>query len=354
MKRLTQDPDTGRYFYVDDDMGSGYTNAIGAGLLTGDASGRSRTERTARPGSTVSLSDIASLKDIAQSYKSSEGGMSLDIPSMLGFGGDGGSSSGLTQIGTNMDGSAIMGPASSTASTGGWGFLGGGGGMGPYALGAAGAYGMYDLFGKNAERGGTGKGMLQGAASGAAIGTAFAPGIGTAIGAGLGGLAGAFSTKSRTRGEQHQRDKLIEMGINVPINEAAPDGKEWELNEKFRRSRNEADLTGKDIMNASDFYLMNGYDKLDAAKKEAIANKALELKLVREKLGKININTNNADYRKFVEEQLGTGQQSGGISRQEAKKQRARAVLGAINPAELTSGPRYDLAAIGQIKNQYL
>lgn len=257
---------------------------------------------------------------------------------MVGFGSDAGAT--LPQFGSEMGaGEFVAGVPYAVPSAAGIG---------------VGAYGLYDLFNKNAERSGTGKGILQGAGSGAAtgagIGTFIAPGAGTLIGAGIGatvgGIAGAFGTKSRTRGEQHQRDALIARGINVPIDQTARDGKAWENNATFAKTRNEADLVGNDIKDASDFYAqIPGYEKLNDAQKTKVAQQALNSGLVREKLGKINVNmADSADYQAWVKQMMdstATPQNTGGggsgyNSREERKKQIAKDIYDSSLDPRLT------------------
>lgn len=65
------------------------------------------------------------------------------------------------------------------------------------------------------------------------------------------------------------------------------------VNNKFANSRNEADLTGRDILGYSTFFDKFGNDwlgKMNDKQREAIANKALERGAVREHHGTIDIN----------------------------------------------------------------
>lgn len=229
--------------------------------------------------------------------------------------------------------------------------------IGNYAPGIAGAYGLYDLY-KNREDIGTSKGYAQGALSGAGIGFTIGGPVGAGIGAGLGLLGNAFGIggKSRTKGEEKLRGSLAEQGIVIPN----ADKKEWEDNPIFRESRNESDLTGKDIIHAADFYTLPGYAEADAAKQEAIANEALKQGLIEEKLGKINVNMTDA-YKAYLEGQLGqndaapTSGNSGGGSAGDAKKNRKRAALQALLPmAQTTKAPRYDINVSPLINNPYL
>lgn len=171
--------------------------------------------------------------------------------------------------------------------------------------------------------------------------------------------------KSNTRGEQHQRDRLIEEGIPVPIHETARDGKAWELNPIFAESRKESDLTGADIKDASDFYaLIPNYQKLSNAQREKTAQQALNLGLVQEKLGKINVGLKDSpEYQKWVDQMMATVGQptaapqtdSGENKRardEEKKRQRKEQALSmlALSPQE-NLGTRYDFNEI--IKNPY-
>lgn len=265
-----------------------------------------------------------------------------------------GAAAGATDLSSAAAG-ALGGGAATGFFTGNGLLSSGAMGVGDYIPGVAGAIGLYDLS-QNRERIGTGAGYLEGAASGAGIGYTVGGPIGAGIGAGIGLLGNAFGIghKSRTKGEEHAREALAEQGIVIPNS----DIKEWENNETFKKSRQESDLTGKDIIHAADFYGIQGYDKLEAAKQEAIANKALELGLIREKLGKINLG-HSAELDAFIQSQLGGGGVSG-PSREaaaEAKRNRKRAALAQIMPelnAPVTTGPRYDLDPSALIKNPYL
>jgi hypothetical protein len=169
------------------------------------------------------------------------------------------------------------------------------------------------------------------------------------------------SFKSRTRGEEHQRGALIKQGINVPINESAPHGKEWELNPTFAASRNEADLGGKDIMHASDFYAMiPDYEKFTDAQKEKTAQQALNMGIVNEKLGKVNVGLKDSpEYQKWVEQMhdaalnQSSGGGGGGNYAAEAKKARKKEIaLSMIDLAPKTNpGLRYDYNEI--VRNPY-
>jgi hypothetical protein len=232
------------------------------------------------------------------------------------------------------------------------------GSAGNAILPLAGLAGAYNEFGSHPEMAGTGRGALQGALSGAAMGSYFGP-----IGAGVGGViglgAGLINQKSRTRVEEHKRDALASQGIMVPEDETADHGKRWENNPTFRESRNEADLKGHDISDASDFYMLNpNWGSLDQAKRDAIAQKAIDLGIIREQHGTIDLDKSNADFQKFYSEQTaapaagGTpGSGGGGTS---PKKRRAEAVLSSLAPTAIQT-PDYTKSQYQiQIKNPYL
>lgn len=243
--------------------------------------------------------------------------------------------------------------------------LNGIGSSGNAILPAAGLAGAYNLWGQNKQDVGTGKGYLQGAASGAAMGSYFGP-WGAVAGAGIGLIGNAFGGESRTKLEEDARKKLADQGVVIPNSEI----KEWENNAKFAQSRNEADLIGKDIIHAAQLYGIGGYSKLDAAKQEAIANKALELKLVREHHGTIQISP-NAELEKEIQAQLGLssapassgspGRRPQGPSREvvaQAKKEKKKQILSQIMPeldAPATRAPDYGKIDVSSLmKNPYL
>ncbi len=180
--------------------------------------------------------------------------------------------------------------------------------------------------------------------------------LGIATG-GLSEVARPFFGKSRTKGEETARKALAEKGIVVPNSGV----KEWENNEKFRQSRNEADLTGKDIRNAASLYGIAGYDKLDAAKQEAISQEALNRGLVREHHGQVDINV-NPEFQKYLETTMaGNSKPQQGQRRDNRNERRSsptpsrpRASLVDIMPAETTQAPRYDLNPSSLIRNPYL
>lgn len=236
--------------------------------------------------------------------------------------------------------------------------LSGIGSAGNYILPAAGAYGLYDLYSNRPENIGHGSGYLQGAASGAALGSYFGP-VGAVAGAGAGILANALGIggKSRTKVEEERRQALAEQGINVPFS----DVKEWEANEAFKNSRQESDLKGGDIENAASFYGITGYKDADQAKKEAIAQEAINRGLIREHHGTIDLSM-TPEYQKYLEEQLAVPTSTGGgVDRRameaDNKKRRKKAALDSIMPsieAPTSSGPRYDINPGNLLNNPYL
>ncbi|OQB10434.1 MAG: hypothetical protein BWY21_00355 [Parcubacteria group bacterium ADurb.Bin216] len=232
-------------------------------------------------------------------------------------------------------------------------------GVGDYIPGVAGAIGLYDLS-QNREKIGTGEGYLQGAASGAGIGWTLGGPVGAGIGAGVGILGNALGIggKSRTKIEQDRRAALKEQGIEIPNY----DVKEWEENEAFRQSRDEKLLKGGDIENAASFYGIKGYKDLEQAKKEAIAQKAIDLGLIREHHGTIDLNMSD-EYQKYLQEQLGAptpASSDGGDRKQyeaDDRRERKRRALREIMPnieAEVTQAPRYDINPGQLIRNPYL
>lgn len=235
--------------------------------------------------------------------------------------------------------------------------LAGVGSAGNAILPLAGAVGLYDLFGNRAKSVGTGKGYLQGAASGAAMGSYFGP-VGAAVGGGLGLLSNAFGGKSRTKQEEDNRKMLAKQGIIIPN----ADVKEWENNPVFKQSRQESDLTGKDIKNAAQFYMnVPGYDKFDDARKEAIANEALKNNLIRERRGQVEVGMNDA-FQKYLQglqapaptQSSGQSSSSRGPVREKAeKKAKVQALIPELRePTALA--PRYDINLSEIFRNPYL
>lgn len=215
--------------------------------------------------------------------------------------------------------------------------LGGIGGAGNAILPLAGAAGMYDLFANKREGG---RGLLQGAASGAAMGSYFGPwgaGIGGLVGLGA-GLLGSQFDKDMWKTEGDRWRKLADSGMNIGgfgreamsltggrskedlINRnyaldfrGEIPGGGW-VNNRFAQSRNEGDLTGKDIWGYATFAEKFGPNWINtsADNREAIANKALELGLVREHHGTVDVNWND-DLTSYAQKLLGqsTGQAPG-------------------------------------------
>jgi len=171
-------------------------------------------------------------------------------------------------------------------------------------------------------------------------------------------LANAFGGKSRTKQEEDNRKMLAEKGIVIPN----ADVKEWENNPVFKQSRQEKDLTGKDIVNAAQFYMnVPGYEKFDAAKKEAIANEALKQGLIRERRGQVELSLND-QFQKFIAGQQApaatTSSQQRAPSRSEPqKKAEKKAKLEQIIPelkAPTALAPRYDINLSEIYRNPYL
>lgn len=277
---------------------------------------------------------------------------------ILGLGGEEAAAKGTELLGSPFNSSMASSAGAAEASQSGWA-LGNIGSAGNYILPAAGAYGLYDLYSNRPENVGTGKGYLEGAASGAALGSYFGP-LGAVAGGAIGLGLNAFGIggKSRTKIEEDRRQALADQGITVPNF----DTKEWEQNEAFKQSRKESDLKGSDIENAAQFYGINGYSKVDQAKKEAIAQKALDLGLIREHHGTIDLSM-TPEYEDFLKTQIGGGgaQSTGGVDRRqvqaEAKKAKKKAALDSIMPtiqAETTQGPRYDINPGNLLNNPYL
>lgn len=154
-----------------------------------------------------------------------------------------------------------------------------------------------------------------------ALGLALGPvGWAALLGGGLlaGGLAGSrLGDKDMWKTEGKRLQKLIDSGVNIPehlrgamylqkgrkkselINPYLPQDFRGEtpqygwVNNKFTNSRNESDLTGKDIWGYSAFFDKYGNDwlgKFSPQQREAIANKALQRGAVREHHGTIDIN----------------------------------------------------------------
>lgn len=227
----------------------------------------------------------------------------------------------------------------------------------PALAGIAGLAGAYNLY-RNREKIGTGRGYLQGAASGAGIGYGVAGPIGAGVGAGLGLLGNALGIghKSRTKGEEHLRGQLQEQGVNIPNSGV----KEWENNPKFAQSRNEADLTGKDIVNAAQFYAsIPGYDKLDPARREKVAQAALNQGLIRERLGQIEVSPNEA-LSQLAQSELSGMSKPKAPKTSGSRRDKVKASLDMVKPARYyqaetySPAPRYDLNPGNLSRNPYL
>ena len=278
-----------------------------------------------------------------------EAGMSSLAPSAIADSGMAG-----VPVASAAGGGELLGTASGTGYGGAAAPTGAStlGGMGAIA---AGAYTGYQQYGgvKNAIAGKNLSGLQQAALALPTFGLSF--------------LANPISsmTKSHTRGEQHQRDALIAQGINVPTDPNAQDGKHWEANPIFAQTRNEADLTGSDIKDASDFYAMiPNYSKFSDAQKEKTAQQALNMGIINESKGKINVGLQDSpQYQQWVTQMsqavdsgssgATSGTSSGGTSSADVakaqKKQTAMSML-ALSP-EVTQGTRYDYGEIA--KNPY-
>lgn len=231
---------------------------------------------------------------------------------------------GMFAAGTAMDGSTMLlpingGMTSAASATPGAFSLSGIGSAGNMILPAAGALGLGDVLlnDRGAKRGG-----LQGAASGAAIGSTFGP-QGALIGAGIGGLVGLgkglLGGKPKTNKEQDRWKSLGALGYSVPAGYDDPSKKRYVakgqlfdpslgadfvgnnpkdggwVNNKFSQSRDEKDLVGKDLIGYASFAEKFGKDWLDKYsldQKDKIAQKALDLGLVDEHHGTIDVKWN--------------------------------------------------------------
>lgn len=231
-------------------------------------------------------------------------------------------------------------------------------------LPAAGAIGALDLF-ANKRHGG--RGAAQGAASGAMIGSYF--GLpGSAIGAGVGGLAGYFGNfgdEDRWKTEQDRVAKLHDQGINFPDAVQLSAGRTKEelvaienakksagqySNSTFAQSRNESDLTGKDIWGYGAFgeAFGNNWMGSSEAAREAVANEALKQGLVREHDGTVDINL-TPELKAYAEQQFKTPAPAAPQSsrstaeEEEKKKRRPRPPVTTPSPVSLADiMPRYE------------
>lgn len=168
---------------------------------------------------------------------------------------------------------------------------------------------------------------------------------------------------SATKGEEMLRKQLGKNGIVVPN----IDVKEWENNEAFKESREESDLTGKDIIHAGQFYSnIQGYDKFDAARQEAIANEALKRGLIRERKGMVEL-SKDEDFLKYASGEIPTEpvattstQSAPRVDdrkqKADAKKDRQRATLNRLVNFTPTVAPDYSVAPNQSLllKNPYL
>lgn len=266
------------------------------------------------PGSQLASAMVNSaVKKGVQSGVNAIGGMSTPATSGVVEGG----------VGTAIDGSTMMAnPAfASGAQAPGVFSMSGIGSAGNAMLPIAGTIGAYDLFSKKKHGK---KGAVQGAASGAAIGSYLGPWgalAGALIGGGL-GYVGNFGDVDRWKEEQdavgnlartgvtgwdqyaraqpqlskgRSKSELINKNYASDFRGATKDG--W-VNNKFAESRNEKDLTGKDIWGYSSFGDTFGNDwfgKFNEGQREQIANKALELGATE---GKGQIQLQNTDELK--------------------------------------------------------
>ena len=227
---------------------------------------------------------------------------------------------GFTAVGTAVDGGTLIAPSSVAGSSGAGAFsLGGIGSAGNAILPIAGVAGAYDLF--TSDKRGTGSGIAQGAASGAAIGSYFGP-IGAGVGGVLGGILGAFGGKPRTKLEEERLGKLNEsgiktftppefdesrgrsqqlsdikkeMGISDDFIGYTPDG--HYANARWLKSGKESDLRAQDIWGYATFseHFGNDWYNTSEENREKIASKALDLGLIKEHHGTIDITGKNKD-----------------------------------------------------------
>jgi Transglycosylase SLT domain len=240
---------------------------------------------------------------------------------------------------------------------------------------AAGAYGAYNLH-QNRNNMSRDRGALQGAASGAALGSFGGP-IGMAVGAGIGGLYGLTQAgKPTTREEEkrlkeaYERGNLAQLpqwvldGVDIKAKDAgfrkdlaadfignaqtagqssggiADSAGDW-VNNKFAKSRNVADLRAEDIwgygalMNRFGPQYMGGSEE----NRRAISQKALDLGLVKEAKGSIQIADSKEldDYWKSLQNQ--TAQPSGQPRPQSGPSQPRPITAQPVPPRPLTPPP---------------
>jgi hypothetical protein len=172
----------------------------------------------------------------------------------------------------------------------------------------------------------------------------------------LTGGGSLLANKVLGRGESHleekARGKLAEQGVNVPNSGV----KEWENNQTFQQSRNEADLVGKDIINSASLYSLPGYSKLDPTKQEAVANEALKQQLVREHNGGIDISP-SASLSSLIDSSQGGNSSQPRRNVGEQKKARKKAALVQLLPElqpEFSVAPDYAANPDAFIRNPYL
>lgn len=230
---------------------------------------------------------------------------------------------GAGAAGASGAGAAATGAGASTAST----LLPA---LGTAALGLGGAAGLYDVV-DNFDNMDPVRGGLQGSLAGAALGFALGGPVGALIGAGGGGLFGAFAHKPQTEQEEKRWRSLVDEGLapesampawvregaNIKhhpfrtdldpnfVGFAPTDGTwdkqptgfteskagDW-VNNKFGASRNESDLRPEDIWGYASMIESFGPDYLKTSEenRRAIAQKLLDLGLVDEHHGTIDIN----------------------------------------------------------------
>lgn len=200
------------------------------------------------------------------------------------------------------------------------------GSIGQIAGPALGAYGMYNLI-NNFDNMSPTKGAGLGAMSGLGIGAAFGP-VGMLVGGLLGGGLGLFAHKPKTKQEEERWRDLAKKGVvpesmvpqwvrdGVDIKakgagmrpDLAPDfvgyaptagnaigfgnvGAGTWTNNVFGKSRNEKDLKAQDIAGYAKMYETFGpaYSRVDEDRRLAVAAKALELGLIDEHHGTIDV-----------------------------------------------------------------
>ena len=193
----------------------------------------------------------------------------------------------------------------------------------PWAAGIGGAAGLYDVISNFNDMSQT-RGGIQGGLSGAALGFALGGPVGAAIGLAAGGGLGLFAHKPQTQVEEGRWKDLGDDGYPIPdwvkngvdikakgagsrpdleadfVGYAPTEGDAvgfghvpsgtW-VNNKFAQSRNEADLRPEDIWGYAAMPELFGKDYMatSEANRRAISQKALDLGLVDEHHGTIDI-----------------------------------------------------------------